>query len=384
MRLILLLTLVCLTGHFCLPQQILAAEAPSGDSISSEFVTIPFPVVKGSNLEGRDFVLPRDFEGDLNLVFIAFERDQQTLVDSWIPTTKSLIQSYAGLRYYELPTIKKMNWVMRSIINRGMRSGIPDKEARKATITLYMNKDKLKQPLGLPHEDTIYVLLVDAAGKVVWRVEGARTGAKEADLRAAIADALPEGPVELPTEEDTMSETMEVATLGGGCFWCLEAVYDELKGVKQSVSGYAGGTVPNPSYKQVCSETTGHAEVVQITFDPNVTSFEEILEIFFTIHDPTTLNRQGADVGTQYRSAVFYHSQAQRKTTEEMIHNLSESGGWDNPIVTEVKPLDVFYAAEDYHQEYFKKNPNQAYCAVVVAPKVTKFRKKYSDRLKLD
>ena len=178
------------------------------------------------------------------------------------------------------------------------------------------------------------------------------------------------------------STNREVATLGGGCFWCLEPVYDDLKGVEDVVSGYTGGTVPNPSYEAVCSGTTGHAEVVQITFDPAVVSFREILEVFFTIHDPTTLNRQGADVGTQYRSAVFYHSPEQKATAEEVIAELEREKVWDDPIVTQVVPLTEFYPAEAYHQEYYRRNPYAGYCQVVIAPKVAKFRQKYLEKLK--
>ena len=178
------------------------------------------------------------------------------------------------------------------------------------------------------------------------------------------------------------SNDQEVATLGGGCFWCLEAVYDELNGVEQVESGYSGGTVVNPSYRQVCAGTTGHAEVVQLTFDPQVISFKEILEIFFTIHDPTTLNRQGGDVGPQYRSAIFYHSQAQKAIAEQVIQEINAAHIWPAPIVTEVTPFSTFYQAEDYHQEYFKHNSQQPYCQVVVAPKVTKFRKQYLAKLK--
>lgn len=174
----------------------------------------------------------------------------------------------------------------------------------------------------------------------------------------------------------------EIATLGGGCFWCLEAVYDDLRGVERVVSGYAGGHVPEPSYQHVCSGTTGHAEVVQITYDPDVVSFRELLDVFFTIHDPTTLNRQGADVGTQYRSAIFYHTPEQKAIAEETIQALTNEGLWDDPIVTEIVPLEKFYPAEDYHQDYFKRNPNQGYCQVVIAPKVAKFRKKYLEQLK--
>jgi peptide-methionine (S)-S-oxide reductase len=175
---------------------------------------------------------------------------------------------------------------------------------------------------------------------------------------------------------------LEVATLAGGCFWCLEAVYDQVKGVESVVSGYAGGTVANPTYRQVCSETTGHAEVVQVTFDPAVISFAELLEIFFTIHDPTTLNRQGADVGTQYRSAIFYHSPEQRATAERVIEEIRAAGVWDGPIVTEVTPFAAFYPAEDYHQEYYVRNGGQPYCQVVISPKVAKFRSRYRAKLK--
>jgi peptide-methionine (S)-S-oxide reductase len=174
----------------------------------------------------------------------------------------------------------------------------------------------------------------------------------------------------------------ELATLGGGCFWCLEAVYLELKGVEQVVSGYSGGTVPNPTYYEVCEESTGHAEVVQLTFDPQEISFKEILQVFFTIHDPTTLNRQGADVGTQYRSAIFYHSPEQKRIAEETIRELTEARLWDSPIVTEVTPFAVFYPAEDYHQEYFWRNTVQPYCQYVIVPKVLKLRKMFVEKLK--
>ena len=175
---------------------------------------------------------------------------------------------------------------------------------------------------------------------------------------------------------------MEVATLGGGCFWCLEAVYQELRGVEKVESGYSGGDVPNPTYRQVCSETTGHAEVVQVTFDPDEVSYRDILEVYFTIHDPTTLNRQGADVGTQYRSVIFYHDEDQKRTAEEVISELETEGIWNSPIVTEVAPFDEFYVAEDYHQNYFRNNGFQPYCQVIIAPKVAKFRKEHLERLK--
>ncbi len=173
-----------------------------------------------------------------------------------------------------------------------------------------------------------------------------------------------------------------MATLGGGCFWCLEAVFELLKGVENVGSGYSGGTVVNPSYRQVCTGTTGHAEVVQLAFNPQIVSFREILEVFFTIHDPTTLNRQGADVGPQYRSAIFYHSQEQKATAEQVIREFSEARIWGAPIVTEVTPFSEFYRADDYHQEYFRRNPGQSYCQVVIAPKVAKFRQHYLAKLK--
>ena len=174
----------------------------------------------------------------------------------------------------------------------------------------------------------------------------------------------------------------EIATLAGGCFWCLEAVYDELNGVEDVVSGYAGGRVPNPSYELVCTGATGHAEVVQITYDPKTISFKEILEVFFTIHDPTTLNRQGSDVGTQYRSAIFYRTPEQKTIAEQVIAELNAENIWDAPIITELRPFEIFYPAEAYHQEYFKKNPSQPYCRVIVAPKVTKFRKRFLEKLR--
>lgn len=178
------------------------------------------------------------------------------------------------------------------------------------------------------------------------------------------------------------SRRTEVATLGGGCFWCLEAVYDELKGVESVESGYSGGHVENPTYRQVCTGTTGHAEVVRVTFDPEAISYREILEVFFTIHDPTTKDRQGADVGPQYRSVVFYHDEEQRRIAGEVIAELEAEGVWQDPIVTEVVPFKRFYVAEDYHQEYYRNNPYQPYCQVVIAPKVAKFRKRYLERLK--
>jgi len=175
---------------------------------------------------------------------------------------------------------------------------------------------------------------------------------------------------------------IETATLGAGCFWCVEAVFDDLKGVEDVVSGYSGGQTENPTYREVCDGNTGHAEVIQVKFDADVISFKEILQVFFSVHDPTTLNRQGHDVGSQYRSAIFYHSDEQKRVAEETIKEVNDEGVYDDPIVTEVTPFDKFYAGEDYHQEYFANNPNQPYCAAVVAPKVAKFRQKFVSRLK--
>ncbi|MBV9958719.1 MAG: peptide-methionine (S)-S-oxide reductase MsrA [Acidobacteria bacterium] len=177
-------------------------------------------------------------------------------------------------------------------------------------------------------------------------------------------------------------QNSEVATLAGGCFWCLEAVFKDLRGVERVESGYAGGQTLNPTYREVCNGTTGHAEVVQVTFNPEEVSFREILEVFFTIHDPTTLNRQGADVGTQYRSAIFYHTPEQKEQAEETIARLNAEKIWNAPIVTQVAPLTEFYKAEDYHQDYFENNPAQPYCQMVVAPKVSKFRQKFLEKLK--
>ncbi len=173
-----------------------------------------------------------------------------------------------------------------------------------------------------------------------------------------------------------------VATLGGGCFWCLEAVFEQLEGIEMVVSGYSGGEVPNPSYELVCSGTTKHAEVVQLTFDRNQITFREILEVFFTIHDPTTLNRQGADVGPQYRSVIFYHNKEQLKTAKEVIAELEEANIWERPIVTEVVSFSAFYPAEEHHQGYYRKNPNQGYCQIVITPKIAKFRQKYFNKIK--
>ena len=181
---------------------------------------------------------------------------------------------------------------------------------------------------------------------------------------------------------DMTDAAKEIATLAGGCFWCLEAVFDDLKGVESVESGYMGGRTVDPTYEEVCSGDTGHAEVVRLTFDPGVVSFKEILEVFFVIHDPTTLNRQGNDVGTQYRSAVFYHSAGQKSAADQVIENLNLARIYDAPIVTEVVPASRFYVAEAYHQEYFRRNPAQPYCAYVVRPKVAKFRKHFLEKLK--
>ncbi|HNQ16088.1 MAG TPA: peptide-methionine (S)-S-oxide reductase MsrA [Pyrinomonadaceae bacterium] len=175
---------------------------------------------------------------------------------------------------------------------------------------------------------------------------------------------------------------MATATLGAGCFWCVEAIFDALRGVSTVVSGYSGGHTENPTYREVCSESTGHAEVVQIEFDENQISFADILRIFFAVHDPTTLNRQGNDIGSSYRSAIFHHDDEQKLVADQIIKEVTEAGIYDDPIVTEVTPFTGFWPAEEYHQEYFENNPTQPYCAAVVAPKVAKFRKAFFDRLK--
>ncbi len=179
-----------------------------------------------------------------------------------------------------------------------------------------------------------------------------------------------------------MKENLQTATLAGGCFWCLEAVFDEVKGVESVESGYSGGQAVNPSYRDVCTGRTGHAEVVQVKFDPSVVSYRDLLNVFFAIHDPTTLNRQGADTGTQYRSAIFYHDDGQKAVAEQLIKELNDQHIWDQPIVTEVSRFDKFYVAEDYHQEYYANNRFQPYCMAVVAPKVSKFRKHFLEMLK--
>ncbi len=177
---------------------------------------------------------------------------------------------------------------------------------------------------------------------------------------------------------------METTTLGAGCFWCVEAIYDQLVGVESVVSGYSGGSLKNPTYREVSSGLTGHAEVCQIVFNPEIISFEEILEVFWEVHDPTTLNRQGADIGTQYRSVIFYHSEEQKSIAEESKKRINSSGAYKNPVVTQIASFKSFYEAEDYHQNYFVNNPNQPYCSVVIGPKVKKFRKKFKDKLEKD
>ncbi len=179
-----------------------------------------------------------------------------------------------------------------------------------------------------------------------------------------------------------MTTALETATLAGGCFWCVEAVFDDLKGVHSVESGYMGGKTLNPTYEDICTGRTGHAEVIRIGFDPAAVSFADILRVFFTIHDPTTLNRQGNDSGTQYRSAIFYHSDAQQQTAQEVIAEVTREGLYSGAVVTEVTAASTFYVAENYHQEYFARNPNQQYCMFVVAPKVSKFRKEFAERLK--
>jgi peptide-methionine (S)-S-oxide reductase len=180
----------------------------------------------------------------------------------------------------------------------------------------------------------------------------------------------------------TSSQSTQTALLGGGCFWCLEAIFNDLQGVQQVVSGYAGGHIPNPSYKMVCTGATGHAEVVQIRFDPNVISYRDLLRVFFSTHDPTTLNRQGADIGTQYRSAIFWADAEQQRIAKEVIAEIEATGIWPNPIVTELAPAGAFYPAEDYHQEYYRNNSSQPYCQFVIAPKLAKFRKEHLNRLR--
>ena len=215
---------------------------------------------------------------------------------------------------------------------------------------------------------TIFLLAMMAAS-----CHSAQNGIPE-KKEAMTTTAQSSTPVQSPSGQT------EVATLGGGCFWCVEAVYQDLQGVLKVESGYSGGHIDNPSYREVCSGLRRHAEVIQVTFDPAVISFKEILEVFFTVHDPTTLNRQGNDSGPQYRSAIFYHSPQQKAVAEEV--KLASKEIWDDPIVTEITAFDKFYKAEDYHQNYYKDNPNQGYCSIVIAPKVKKFRQKWAHKLK--
>jgi peptide-methionine (S)-S-oxide reductase len=185
------------------------------------------------------------------------------------------------------------------------------------------------------------------------------------------------------SELNSKPKSIEVATLGGGCFWCTEAVFQMIRGVEKVDPGYAGGTLPNPSYEEVSTGTTGHAEVAQVTFNPDIISYKEILEIFFGTHDPTQLNRQGNDYGTQYRSVIFYHNEQQKTTAEQLMKELESEGVYDKPIVTKLEPFTVFYPAEEYHKDYFKKHPKQPYCQVVIAPKIAKLQKTYLSKLKL-
>lgn len=209
-------------------------------------------------------------------------------------------------------------------------------------------------------------------------LQGAR-GRAETMSDAGASDRVRASEAVPSSEKET--STTEVITLGGGCFWCLEAVFNELHGVRSVHSGYAGGTVANPSYQQVCSGTTGHAEVVQVELDPRVLSLHDLLEVFFTIHDPTTLNRQGADVGTQYRSVILYRNDAQKAVAEQVLLEIRDRKIWDRPLVTQIVPLETFYRAEDYHQRYYEENPSAGYCRVVIEPKVQKFRETFRDRL---
>ncbi|QDU11512.1 peptide-methionine (S)-S-oxide reductase MsrA [Gimesia aquarii] len=213
-------------------------------------------------------------------------------------------------------------------------------------------------------------------------LSGCEKSLTQEDRPVAIAEEQPESNSTPVAQE--VEDGLEVATLGSGCFWCTEAVFRELKGVKSAISGYSGGKVPNPTYKAVSAGTTDHAEVIQITYDPKQISFTDVLKVFWETHDPTTLNRQGADVGTQYRSAVFYHNEQQKEEATEYKKQLDESGKFKSPIVTEITAFKEFYPAEDYHQDYFKLNPNQQYCQYVIRPKLEKFRSKFADKLKTE
>ena len=221
-------------------------------------------------------------------------------------------------------------------------------------------------------------LLVGAVG-LAW---AAGCGQQPAQVLAGDREQAGEGGQVDAKQQQGQPEKTEPATFGGGCFWCVEAVFEQLEGVSQVVSGYAGGRTENPTYQQVCSGLTGHAEVCQIRYDPEKIGYTELLEVFFKIHDPTTLNRQGPDVGTQYRSVIFYHNDEQKKLAERAKKELDDAGAFRGPIVTEIAPLEKFYPAEDYHQDYFRNNPNQGYCRAVVGPKVSKFRKVFKEKLK--
>ena len=198
----------------------------------------------------------------------------------------------------------------------------------------------------------------------------------------SVSDASETKKIKVTMQDSIKKDSLEVATLGGGCFWCIEAVFDELKGVQKAVSGYTGGTKDNPTYREVCYGKTGHAEVVDVYFDPNVVNYEDILRVFFHVHDPTTLNRQGNDAGPQYRSSIFYHSEAQKESAQKIIDEIEKSGLWDNKIVTEVTMFARFFAAENEHQEYYKINGHEPYCSYIISPKMAKFRKTFKDKLK--
>ena len=199
----------------------------------------------------------------------------------------------------------------------------------------------------------------------------------------SVSEANQRKKILITMQEDSLAtNSLEIATLGGGCFWCIEPIFDDLKGVKKVVSGYTGGAKENPTYKEVCYGNTGHAEVIDVYFDPQIISFDDILRIFFHVHDPTTLNRQGNDVGTQYRSSIFYHSEAQKQSAKRIIEEIEKSKLWDSKIVTEVTTFARFYPAEDYHQQYYKLNGHAPYCQYIIAPKMSKFRKEYKDKLK--
>lgn len=215
-------------------------------------------------------------------------------------------------------------------------------------------------------------------GFLIMIIFAAIIGCKPQPVPIAEANTLNNGNKDM----DNKNKDLQTAVFASGCFWCGEAIFDRVQGVKEVVSGYTGGTVPNPTYEQVCTGTTGHAEAIQVTYDPSVVSYDELLKIFWKTHDPTTLNRQGNDVGTQYRSAIFYINDEQKQKAEQYKEELNKSGAWKNPIVTQIVPLTKFYKAEDYHQHYYEKNPYQGYCQLVIGPKVDKFEKVFQDKLK--